>query len=354
MPYEFNPFTDNLDVVKDVAKEIGKITGEPTGFTDRTATLSFNNANYTFTITGAHTIYIAGAKYVKTTDSIAITDATGLYYIYYNTSAVLTASTVWPGFAVPHVATVYWNTDVGSPGSGLLADERHGIIMDSATHEYLHDTVGTRYESGLAGTFTNTTFSITEGMIADEDIEYTVGEATTCDLLYKDGAATYKWLTNQTKYYYEDGGSDINYNDGNTLTPVGANNYVAYWIFATLSPVRPIIALMGQRTDVTLADARANNKYESLTLGTLPFKEMKLLYRVILRNDATPYIETQDYRSVSNLPSGTYVATDHGVLTGLTDDDHTQYALVSGTRTITVSTSEPTSPATGDLWVDTS
>jgi hypothetical protein len=74
---------------------------------------------------------------------------------------------------------------------------------------------------------------------------------------------------------------------------------------------------MGQRTDTTIAAARTNNTYEGLTLGTLPFKEMKLLYRVILRNDATPYEEVADYRAVSNISTGAYVATLHSALTGL-------------------------------------
>ena len=71
---------------------------------------------------------------------------------------------------------------------------------------------------------------------------------------------------------------------------------------------------MGQRQDILLADARANNTYKSLSFGTLPFREMKILYRVILRSTggSATYVETQDLRSVSNLPGGTYVATDHG------------------------------------------
>jgi hypothetical protein len=217
---------------------------------------------------------------------------------------------------------------------GLLGEERHGIKMDGATHHLLHNTVGTRYESGLAGTFADSTFSIALGTIDDEDLEHTITPAkTTCNVLYKDGAADFKWLAGQTKYYYEDIGSDLNYNNGNVLTPLGANQYMAVWIFATNDTTTPIVSLIGQRTDANIADARANNKYESLTLGTLPFQEMKLLYRVILRNDATPYEEAQDLRNISNLPAGTYVATDHGVLTGLTDDDHPQYWVDSSVAT---------------------
>jgi len=63
---------------------------------------------------------------------------------------------------------------------------------------------------------------------------------------------------------------------------------------------------------------------------------MKLLYRVIMRRSGTDesWIETQDLRSISNLPAGTYLATAHNTLTGLTTgDDHTQYALLAGRTT---------------------
>jgi hypothetical protein len=302
---------------------------EPTGFVDRVATLSFVDATRVFTITGNHDIYINGVKTSKTTASITIDDATGMNWVYYNASGVLSQSTSIPSFFLPLIATLYYNTVTDK---GLLGEERHGIKMDGDTHSLLHYTVGVRYESGLAGTFANTTFSIALGKIDDEDLIHNITPAkTTCNVLYKDGAADFKWLAGQTVYYYTSGGN-LYYNNGNTLTAMDSNKYMAVWIFATNDTTTPIVSLIGQRQDTTIADARANNKYESLTLGTLPYQEMKLLYRVILKNDATPYEEAQDLRNISNLPAGTYIASDHGVLTGLTDDDHSQYWLsgVSG------------------------
>jgi len=255
----------------------------------------------------------------------------------------LSQATTVPAFSNPFIATIYYNTVTDK---GLLGEERHGIKMDGDTHTLLHYTVGVRYESGLAGTFADSTFSIAAGVIDDEDLSFSITPAkTTCNILYKDGAADFKWLAGQTKYYYEDIGSDLNYNDGNTLTPLAANKYMAVWIFATNDTATPIVSLIGQRTDTTLADARNNNKYESLTLGTLPYQEMKLLYRVILQNTATPYVEAQDLRNISNLPAGTYVATAHNALTGLSYDlaGHTGFEptvtkgnLTAGSTKITI------------------
>jgi hypothetical protein len=69
----------------------------------------------------------------------------------------------------------------------------------------------------------------------------------------------------------------------------------------------------------------------------------------------------------STISAGT---TDHGALSGLGDDDHEQYLLGDGTRplsgtwaagsyqatdlgTVMVQTGEPSTPATGQLWLDT-
>jgi len=311
---------------------------EPTGFLDRVATLSWTDSGpaRTFTITGAHTIYVNGVAYAKTTASIQIADTSGLHTIYYDASGTLTESSVFPGFQLPIVATVYWNAGTAK---GILAEERHGITMDGATHGYLHTTVGARYISGLTvASITNTTFAITVGYIADEDITLSVSnfgggdtDHTTCDVLYYNGSSTFAWDAAQTALY----GASLRYNNGTTLTAVPTSNYVALWVFATnaVNTVnKPIAVVIGQRVDTNISNARANNTYESLSLGALPYKEAKLLYRVIYHNQGgTPtYDEVQDYRSVSNLPSGTYVATAHGVLTGLTADDHLQYALLAG------------------------
>jgi hypothetical protein len=261
---------------------------------------------------------------------VAITNTVGLWFIYYDDAGVLTASQeLWDLSSYVPIATVYWNGT-----NGVVGDERHGCTMDWATHSLIHKTIGTRYTSGLTGTFGNTTFSITSGVVSDEDIDISIPLSTYCRVFYRSGSA-FTFTAAQTTYYYTSGGN-VYYDNSGTLTAVPSNQYVAYWVFGTNDIDYPIWILMGQRVDTTLANARNNNKYESLSLGNLPFAEMKLLYRVILRNDATPYEETQDLRSVSNLPAGTFVATAHGALTGLdyTTAGHTGFqADLGGTLT---------------------
>ncbi len=307
-------------------------TKEMTGFPNRTDTaISFNDTNRNFTITGTDfNIYSAGEQYTKDTESVQIDSAAGLYFIYYDKDNLNLSYSSSPWNITDgtvQIATVYWNGT-----NGIIGDERHGLTMDGMTHEYLHNTVGTRYSSGLTGTFGNSSFSVGAGDVYDEDIKISIPTSTNTRVLYHSGAGAFTFTSSQSKYFHEV--SDvIQYDTGTGIADVTDGRYVAYWIFATNDPSTPVYSLMGQSNDTNITNARNNNKYESLVLSNLPFKEMKLLYRVILRRNGTSetYVETQDMRSVSNLPAGTYVATAHNNLTGLTlGDDHTQYALLAG------------------------
>jgi len=310
---------------------------DPTGFLNRTTSvLSWDDTSRTLTITGDHAIYIKGVRSVKPTTTKQIADTTGQHWIYYDNSGNIQEG-AFPGFNYVLIALVYWNS---TQQIGIVADERHGIHMDFMTHGYLHNSVGVRYVDGLTATFTDSTFSITAGTIYDEDIAYSITPAqSTGTIFYKNGSTVFEMITSTRQYFYEKT-TDLQYNNGNTLSDVPANQYVAYWLFATNEISTPIVTIIGQRTDVTLQNARDNNKYESLSLGTLPFAEMKLIYRVIMRNTATPsYIETQDLRSVSNVPAGTYVASAHNALTGLdyNSSGHTGFAGLDVTNVFSAS-----------------
>lgn len=323
-----SPIFASVTIDNIIIPDIYTAQTEPTGFVDRDAVLSWDDATHTLTITGVHDIYINGVKTTKTTDSIQISDTTNLYYIYYNTSGILSYNVMWPGFDVPLLAFVYWNTAIDK---GLISEERHGIIMDGDTHGYLHETIGVRYESGLTGTFDATTLNVTAGVIHDEDLKIDISEQTTCTVMYKNGDVNWEWDANSA-IYYKLNGTALRYNNGNVLADCALNKYMAMWIFATNDISTPIVALMGQRTDTKLSSAKDNNTYESLSFGVLPFQEMKILFRVILRNTGAPptYVETLDLRAVSTVSSGTYTATAHSILTGLDSDDHKGYALLAG------------------------
>lgn len=330
---------------------------EPTGFVNITdSQISFDNGTRTFTIepkspATSFDIYHKGTKITKTgTITKTITDTDGIWFIYFDSNGDIQASqTTWDFAEIVPIATVYWNATLDV---GFLGEERHGITMDSATHSYLHRTVGARYESGLSlsGYTLDTdsdsavTFGISDGFISDEDLRHNIKHASIptnpfeqvlsdpaeLPVYYRDGSSGVWRRDTATDYAFKNTASGrINYNEftGSTWqqTQITDNYFVAYWVFASNDPNYPIISIQGQRQDASLIDAQNNNKYENLSFGGLPFQELKLLYRIILNSKDT-YLGTtkskisdiQDLRSVSNLPAGTYVATAHSSLTGLT------------------------------------
>lgn len=131
---------------------------------------------------------------------------------------------------------------------------------------------------------------------------------------------------------------------GGTWTQPNAsgNNYIAIWVFATNNIYEPVVALLGQRQDSNLTDAQQNNTYESLSFGLLPSAEMKVLFRLIYQVN-TNYTNTvhaalrdvRDLRKSIDTSVGAYAATDHGLLSGLTDQDHPASAIYTDTTNFT-------------------
>lgn len=307
-------------------------TNHYSGFPNRTdTTLSFvagaSGATRTLTISGTNwKVFINGVEYtISTTLTKKITDATGLYWFWITAPGgvpQLNGDTSGQTFGDALVATVYWNT---TTDAGVVSDERHWMGRDKWNHEYLHQTVGARYYTGGALTFpTSSTFQITQTEIYDEDLEFILSQATTCKVFYKNGSANWEWDTGNTTIKKLVAGAE-QYNNGNSLANVSNSNHFAMWVYATNNTAEPFIAILGQRQDVTLTSARANNTPDSISYGALPSAEMKLMYRVIFKQGTTAPIETADYRSVSNLPVTNYTATDHSTLSNLlwTTSGHT-------------------------------
>lgn len=304
---------------------------DPTGFINRTSsTLSFVDGTRTFTIAPTATnfsFYSNGILFTKTSTSKVITDTAGMHYIYFDTNGAIQSSTSPWSIASGNVpiACVYWNGT-----NGILMDERHGIQMDGRTHEYLHETVGSRYASGMAGTFAanGSTITIELGEWYDEDIEHTFTQQTNVRIFYLD-STTWKWTSAQAPYYHTVS-SVPQYNNSGALADVGANKYSMSWVYATNHATTPIIVIMGQAQYNTQALAEAA---AVPTLSSLPAAEMVLLYKVVWqRNGAViTWKSTVDYRRTNGGPVLNYLATDHGSLAGLTDLDHPASAITVDT-----------------------
>lgn len=320
---------------------------DPTGFVSRTtSTLAFVNGTLTFTIAPTAVnfeVYSAGQLFYKKTESIAIANTVGLHYIYYVNGVTLTESmTAWniASANVP-IATVFWNGT-----AGYLYDERHGVQMDGRTHEYLHETMGARFASGLELTIAADalTHTIALGEWYDDDIEWLPTAQSSTPFAYLISSAWQKTAA-QAPAFYTNGGVPQYNNpaDVNGLVDVDNNKYFVTWILTTNTyPSSECIFVMGrnQYNSQALAEAEAPP-----ALSTAPSAEILILYQLVMQRNGAAVIwkHTSDFRRVSSVASN-YVATDHGALAGLLEDDHTQYLLLAGRA--------PQQTIAGKLWID--
>ena len=353
-----------------------QVNKEPTGFVNISeSSISFTDLTRLFTISPTSTyfdIYQKGVPYIiASAKTTAILDVEGLHYIYFDDGVLYSTQTFDIGLIKDYVlvATVQW--DSTNKKAIMLSEERHGLSMDGATHSYLHQSVGTRYVSGLsAGSYTTSgsgasnsdaQLSISDGVIFDEDLSLSIQDGVgiygsnlssgqdlspiaNIPVYYRTGASGYWRKDNATTYPVKVGSTYITYNNysgGVWTTPdTDVNNYVAMWIFATNNIVEPVIAILGQREDNSLNAAQQNNTYESLSFGNLPSLEMKVLYRLIYEVKSSftnavkaRLVDVRDLRRAIDVALGAYAPSDHGLLTGLTDQDHPDYAIYVNTPT---------------------
>jgi len=363
-----------VDTTQDPFTDLGALTREPTGFPNLTdSSISFDPTGppvRTFTIqpkapATEFSFYVDGKKFTKNSaQTVQITDTAGLWYIYFNASGVLQANQTAPAFyGNAFVAVLYWNTNAVT-NKYILGEERHGIVMDWKTHEYLHDTRGTAYDS-RAGGFDLTgytldtasdaavTVGLSNGKIEDEDLEHSIVHSATPTNpfeqiladpaqipVYHRAGNPGLWVKDvATTFWFKNAATRVAWNQNTAGTwgqaEAANNEYVAYWIVATNDPSAPIISLQGQRADGNLADSKANNTLSSLDVGGLPFVEMRVLYRLLLRT-ATGFAGTRkaklsdvlDLRTLSGIPGGSFVPSSHSALSGLDAHDHKQYQRV--------------------------
>lgn len=355
---------DDVEIVNQIAVD----STEPTGFVDTpqsgyASTFTVNN-NRTFTIstTTSYDVYVQGAKFTKTgTETVTFADSEGIKLFYFNENGTLATTTsdldgaLFLQYAL--VAVLRW--DATNNTVIYVGEERHGMIMDGKTHQYLHETEGTRMVEGHAlGDITadgngasdsHATLSVEDGIIADEDL-FLVAQATT--------NATQQWYT-----YYKEGATGVwrreltgdvpvrltagvtaTYNELNGTTwqqaELSNNQYVLAHIYRTNSLTVPYVCIQGENAYGNQGDARAGaaDELNQLTQTGLPFQEFHPLGSIIYQYSSA-YGNSYNVRIRTTDDGGDYVdwrfqaltpgagPNDHGNLSGLTDRDHPTSAL---------------------------
>ncbi|NCX77019.1 MAG: hypothetical protein EBX09_08315, partial [Actinobacteria bacterium] len=347
---------------------------EPTGFAIKSdSEISFDNESRIFTIQPSDSkfdVWCSGILHTfENPLSVTIPDTSGLYYIYFNNIGELHYKTTFFDleFDAP-VSYIYWNAE--DDQAYFFADERHGIVLDWQTHEYLHRTRGAAIASGFgAGNFTTTgdgsldahaKIDIANGTFFDEDLQVDITHSATptvntWEQRLQGGAyiPVFYRLNNHwkkdvaTQYPLKQGTARAQYNLNTagvwSTVDVPNNKWGISYLVATNNLNEPVIAILGQEFYQSIGEAEAA-VWEELNLDGFPIFEFRPLHKVVYET-ANAYANTPharieavlDLRRVTSSGGGipTTPVSDHGSMTGLADDDHPQYLLADGTRPAT-------------------
>lgn len=344
-------------------------------------TLTYNESTRTVTITptgSTFDIFISGTKYTFTgAQSIQHGTQQGGHFVYFDvTGTLVTGQTPWD--ILLHVPVCYVFRDAVS-NLNIAWEERHHAGRDVYWHRNQHYNEGTKIRSGFtaAGYVLNSstsnadiTYSIDSGIVEDEDI------AITTEALADNGPYTILLRTGATGDWIVDrsstvplllSGLDVAYNNFTggvwTMTAAGQNQYVNYYVFAatalpstsvTPATKNQILIVPGQAVHTSLTNANAEI-VSSISWGDIPFQEVAPLYKVtFIRN--TGYTTTGRCRiaAIARIV-GTYAQltataqSNHGALSGLTNDDHPHYPILSSGAVAPATTPD----RIGALYVDT-
>ena len=342
-------------------------SSEPIGHENKAdSVISFNEGSREFSIAPSSTSYVVwckGKRYVKTTtETISIPDVSGLYYIYFNSNGSLAYKTTYFDWEndTP-TAYIYWNQD--DDKAYFFADERHGVTLDWATHEYLHRTRGAVIANGFGANGYTTTgsgsldshavISIANGTFFDEDLQVDITHSATptantweqrlqanayIPIFYHSNTHWKKDVA--TQFPMKQGTARVQYNLNTagvwSTSDIDNNKWGVTWIVATNNLNEPILGILGQDIYLTIGEAEAA-VWEDLNLDGFPIFEFRPLYKVVYQTanayGNTPHATIQnvlDLRRIISSDQGipTTPVSDHGSMTGLSDNDHPQYLLV--------------------------
>ncbi|GEM_PF-4666150 len=359
--------TENKETLNYVHDNI-QITKSPIGFPNREDSIfSFNQSTREFTIepTNAnYDVYFKDKKYTKSSaETIIIPLLTGLHFIFFDQYGTLTTSQAFPGLQnMIYISYIYCNADTGQ--YFCMGDERHGTVMDKATHERLHSVDWTQWVNGLQAydyELNNPNgdnavkLSINNGIVADEDLNHYISNSPAPLAFFEQFLQSFAKLpvmhrSGENGAWNQDTASEfpfkntasgrVNFNeyDGTTWKQTEALNgaFVAYYVIFAGDVKEPIKVIQGQRYDSTLEEAQANNDDRNILWGNQPFQEFKVLYRLIYQTSnsyvnsrKSQLVDVLDLRAAKRSPGGGgIIPSAHSNLTGLdyASSGHTGFA----------------------------
>ena len=317
------------------------------GFVNKNdTTLSWNDTNRTATlnIDNSTQIYINGKLYDLPIGIITkqISNVEGQHYIYFdvdvNNNVIIEETTSFTEDLITKyciIAYCYFDATNSKAVLGLQ-DERHGMTMDCDTHLYLHNTIGTAYQSGLLPSViadgdgsvdSHIQMAGASGIIEDEDLKHTIPSRASTDnitIIYRDGANG-NWVEHSAtnKIVIPAGTGRASYNQNNLgvwqLTEIANNDFGICYAFVcpSIDNSKKWFIILG-----TDSYSNVNNAREAASilpdLGVLPFKEYKLVAgfiyktsnsyansvksKIVSIDGISPFIDFRTSTSVQNAP----------------------------------------------------
>lgn len=302
------------DAICELAASIGVVsalTGEPMGHPDRSAsTISFDNLSRTFTIapTGASfSVWVQGQEFVFTTPQTIVipSGSTNSYMVTFTSTGALAyyAGGIFPWNTDAPTAWIYWNDKTGQ--AEWFGDERHGVVTDWQTHEYLHRTRGAALANGLrasnfilggdGSTDAMAQFDLSGGTFFDEDLQIDIVASgspsapfeqilapATIPIYYRLVGGDWQ-KDSATSFALKQGASRPVYNlntGGVWSTPdIPNNSFGVTFVCATSQPEEPVVGILGQDYYPNLAKAQ-EVEFADLNLQPFPSVEFRPLVRI--------------------------------------------------------------------------
>lgn len=240
--------------------------------------------------------------------------------------------------------TAWIELDASDTSVVQFGDERHGIAMDGVTHEYLHNTVGTKYVNGLGvqglsiGGTTHATMEA--GVLYDEDIKINIDNNADASFIYRT-ANTWGTTIKSNLLTHLNGGTTATYNvkDVNgdwSLVPTVDGEFITYIYACTNNKLSMFTKIVPQKkyTSVTEAGADILNAVKTLDMSALPIPEIVILGAWITNHlgelqsyNGGLYLDLRD-ANVSGAPGVTGTVSDHRQTTNRdTLDSHPATAI---------------------------
>ena len=301
-----------------------------TGFRDDQRShskISWSDSTKILTLThlSDYTVFVDGTEIEITstlTKDISASIAEGWWYFYIDSSGALQAASTFPTFKTSALVTFfYW--DATNAKRLFPSEERHGTIQDYITHNILHHQIGTRWKSGLTITSnvisgapaddTSSKCYISDGVIADEDLDISiVGSATPTNdfeqilgsnliadaaklpVYYLDGSAgnIRRWDNDVNRYAFKhaSGNTPPEWNEYTggawTMSAVGNKEFAVYWLCASNLQLNPVFLIPHTSKFSSISAAK------KLTVADFPkdeynFPEVTILERRIYKYRTT-------------------------------------------------------------------